>query len=599
MPTSKNSQHLVEERLMELKAIKDKYGLTEKARVWKKKANYKEELPTEDENDFRTQVSATVKRQKDAELSANMPEYSFIPLDGDGEKNRRVVRETWKYHWLMSNSDKVVSKVIKSATTYGTGIMYEGIKHSIRKVKEPFERIEMVDGQEVKVIDFKDRIIQKSGIYCEKIPFLNFFINGTDIDNATEAVVIRYFDKDEYIADKEFSPLYKNISKIKATSKTYTLQWITDGEDIQSGWSNENTVTEITYYNVAKDEHIVLANGIEVLKSHIPYSHKELPFSIYYDNEAEDRFWGIGEFEMLEPDERAKNEYRSLTIKAVKASIGFILTERWADFDVKDSEFGIWQRAETDDIDGIEHFAPNTPVQAISELEAKIDNDIIAKSWVDFKALHLAPSESATKTASKTNTTRKRTNLNLKDNGYGFFRRLGVLRLSNIQQLHMMQPRRIPMEGGSLRNDGVFIKDENGSYGSGMIGDKFIVGEFLVMPVTETMIGDNKERRKEQLTRFMQLTGNIMDSNNMPVIKGKQLIKLACEEFNYDFERLTEQTEDAQDPQAIIDKVFGEQQAQWQEQMQWGKGQDFYNKMYQRDQVKAIGGQAKIDYTEE
>ena len=115
---AKKVPNFVEERLIDLKTFKDKYDLSTKAEIWKNKANMIDDTPREDENDFRTQISATVKRQKDAELSANMPEYSFIPMSDEAQSNRKIVRETWLYHWLKSNTDKALGKVIKSATTY-------------------------------------------------------------------------------------------------------------------------------------------------------------------------------------------------------------------------------------------------------------------------------------------------------------------------------------------------------------------------------------------------------------------------------------------------------------------------------------------------
>lgn len=597
MPKDKTN-HFVEERLVKLKSIKDKYDLTEKGKVWRNKINMIEENEPVDENDFRTQVSVTVKRQKDSELSANMPEFSFIPLSDDAQVNRRIVRETFNHHWLINNFDKVVSKTVKSATGYGTGITYVGIKHSIRKIKEPYIKEVELEGTKVKTMDYKERLIQSSNLEGKKIPFLNFFINGTDIDNSTEAIVVDYIPKDEYIARIEYNPMYKNIEQVRKSSKDYTYSSEMDGADIQEEWNAENVVTEISYYNIAKDEYIVVANGIEVVNSPIPFAHKELPFAIYYDNEAEDRFWGIWELELLADDEKAKNEYRSKTIEAVKASIGFILAERWADIEFQDVKFGIGEYWETDDIDGIQHFAPNTPVWAIAELERKVDDDIIAKSGVDFRSQMLTPNESATKTANKQASSRKRINLNIRDNWFGYFRRLGMLMLSNIQQLHEMQPRRIPIEGGSIRNDGVFVADDKNSYGSGIIGSNFTKGDFLVIPITETMLGDNKQRRKENLNNFMQLTGNVTN-NPESIIKGKQLVKLACEEYGYDFDKLTEISEDSQSPDDIIDEVFNEGGTPEQAQMGWDKGQDFYNKMYQRDQVKRIPWQAKIDYNTE
>jgi hypothetical protein len=115
----KTTKHIVEDRLIALKSLKDnEYNLTSRALDWKKKANAKEVTNPKDENDYRTQVSATVKRQKDAELSANMPEFNFIPLSDSAERNRKIFKETWKYWWLKTNTDKKISQVIRQATTY-------------------------------------------------------------------------------------------------------------------------------------------------------------------------------------------------------------------------------------------------------------------------------------------------------------------------------------------------------------------------------------------------------------------------------------------------------------------------------------------------
>jgi len=112
--------HYVENRLLQLKTLKDKYNLSTKAKEWKEKANMKEVDTPTDENDFRTQVSGTVKRQKDAEMSASLPEYQFIAEDDDGSANKRIVKQSWLYHWLISNTDYTIGKIVSSATTYGT-----------------------------------------------------------------------------------------------------------------------------------------------------------------------------------------------------------------------------------------------------------------------------------------------------------------------------------------------------------------------------------------------------------------------------------------------------------------------------------------------
>lgn len=592
MAKTNKSASFLEEKLRDLKAIKEKHISTAKALTWKNKANMIEQDEPTDENDFRTQVSATVKRQKDSELSANLPEYSFIPMDDTWEKNRKIIRESWLFHWLIAKTDKVIWKVVKSWTTYWTGIQFEWIRHTYQEVNEPYTT---VNEDWLREISFRKKIIQNSWIYNKKVPFANFYINWTDIDNSTECMEVDYIDKDEYIERHKLNPLYKNIGKIKSSKKSYIEAW-TDWKDIGGAEKDENTVTELTYYNLPKDEWIVEANGIEVLRTHIPYSHKQLPYCLYYDNEAEDRIWGIWEFELLEKDESAKNEYRSLTVKAVKASIGFILKDRTNDLNIDDAEFGIGEVLETDDIEGIEHFAPNTPVWAISELEFKVDNDIVAKSGVDFKAQQLTPNESATKTDRKSNSSRKRINLNIRDNWNDFFRRLWMLRLSNIQQLHTDNPIRVPIEWGSITNEWVFVSDETGSFGSAIIGANFISGQYMVIPIIETMLGNSKQRRKDNLARFMEVSWNLLWADGTPVVKWMQLAKLACEEYGYDFEKLTESSWDSLDAQSVIDKVFEEDSV-----VPWQEDNPLAVPPAQRKQwqVQWISGQARISGDEE
>ncbi len=577
--------HRIESRLLSLKSIKDRYNLQELWLKWKEKANMKEISNPVDENDLRTQVSAIVKRQKDAELWASLPEWNFIPLDDNAEINRKIISSSWKYHWLISNTDRTIKKVVWQSTTYGTWIMYEWIKHTHRVIKEPY-----LDGKWY--LKYRDVTIKNSQIFCEKIPFLNFYINGSDIEQSTEAIVVRYFNKDEYIAEKKLSPLYENIKELEKSTEYEFVQW-EDGRDVKDPQWEKDTVIEMEYWNVWTDEYIILANWIEIFSSPIPYKHKKLPFCLFIDNEAEDRIWGIGEFELLEPEELAKNEYRTLTVKAVKASIWFILKERWSDLDPASLEYWIQEVYETDDVDAIHHFAPNVPLGAISELEAKIDNDIIAKSWVDFKSLLLAPSESATRTANKSMSARKRINDCIKNNAYWFYRRLWELRLSNIQQLHT-KPKRIPIEWGSINEKWIFISDETWAYGSAIIWAKFTKWQFLVMPIVETMLWENDQRRKDNLTTFMQLAWNVLWPDGKPVIKWAQLVKLASDEYGFDYEKLTEEVEDSQSPDDIINSVFGEQ---------WASPENDPNyvppaQRRQQEQVKAISWQAKISSPE-
>jgi len=540
-----NKRHFVEERLDSLKTLKEKYNLQAKAPNWKVKANMKE-VNTPWPNDFRTQISLIVKMQKDAELASAIPEFSFIPENEDGRRNRKVVREAWAYWWLKTNTDKQIANVVQSATTFWTWIVYEWIKHIYKTINTPY-----FDWEELKFK--KDKVLVYSWIYTEKIPFENFFINWSEIENATEAVIISYFDKTAYIAEKELDPLYKNLWKLKKTTKEYTTV-PTAWEDVNPSQDDTETITELRYYNVAKDEYIIIANWEEILRTHIPYTHKELPFALFIDNKAEDRIWGIGEFEMLEQDEKYKNELRTLLIQWVKANIWFLLKDKDTTIEEDELYFWIWEVFETSDIKWIQHFTSNVNISEIAEAERKVDNDVIIKSWIDINSLQTSP-ETATKTAGKTLSGKKRINKNIKDNAYDFYRRLAYLRMKNIQFIHTIKVKEIPIKGWSIKNDWIFERDDSQSFGSAKIGENLIKGEFLVLPIIETMIWDNKQRRKDNASMYAKVAWNIVGEDGKPVIKGKPLWELLTEEWWYDFEKMSQSDQASKSWEERLDEL--------------------------------------------
>lgn len=548
--TKRKTKHFVLDRLLALKTIKEKYIPDDKVREYKAKANMKEIVKSWND-DFRTQISAIVKLQKDADLKAAIPEYSFIPENEAWRKNRKIVREAFNYWWLKTNTDKVVSRVVKSATTYWTWIQFEWIKHVWKTIKTPsFDK----DNQ---LIFKEDKVLIYSWIETRKVPFQNFWVNWDDIDNSTEAIEIRYFDMNAYIAEKKEDSLYKNLSKVKKTSKSHTFTGETAWNDVEPAQDDKNVVTEISYWNSATDQYIVLANDVEILNIPIPYEHKELPFCLYYDNLGEDRIYGIWEFELLEEDERYKNELRTLLVQWVKSSIWFILKDADNDLEEDDVFYWVGQIYEVWDIEGIKHFAPNVPVAAIAQAEQAVDTSIIQKTGVDINSLQTTP-ESATKTAGKSVSSKKRINDNIKDNAFDFFRRLAFLRMKNIQFLHKMKVREIPIKGWSIMNDWVFQKDESWAFGSAKIWRGMIEGDFMVVPIIETMTGDNKQRRKENAIRYSQVWGSIIGSDGQPVVKWEPLAELLTEEFGYDFDRMTQKQASTQSGKDIVSELKNE-----------------------------------------
>lgn len=541
--------HSVEERLIILRSIKNKDWLVDAQKIWRQnnKARRVYDRPS-DKSDYMTNIGFTVKTAKDAELLAGLQEYSFIPLDDAARGNVGPVKLNWKYWWLMSKTDKMLSKVIPEATAFGTGIVYEATKTIRKKIKEP---IRHPDGS----ISYKEKIVvDYDGIWTEQIPWENFFIDGTDIDNSNEVVWIKYWDRNEFLKEHELHPDYKNLNAVPV-GKWFT---VVEGEvDNKYNQDNENIITEMRYYNKSNDQMIVLANGKEVLNTPIPFTHKELPFCLFYDYEVIDRIWGMGEYELLQEDIEYRDALRSLSIDVIKAQMGTTMIDESVDIDETTFELGTNTYTRVSDVNLVKFYSPGVSTASIDNAELKVDNDIIAKTGIDFKAQQLSPQETATRTTAKTESGKKKINLNLKINGYSFFERLARLRMANIQLIHSVWSKTIFVEGQDIDANGVSTP-LNGGYGSFTVNPWMVKGQFNIVPITESILGISEERDLEHMLRFAEVAGNIVDSSGQPVIQGEKLVKAITERFGFDFDMLTSASSQQQSPEAIINELEAE-----------------------------------------
>ena len=542
----KRKLHHVEDRLIVLQSIKDIDGLIDQQKIWKMNNKAKRVLERHPEkSDYMTNVGFTVKSAKDAELLSGIQEYSFIPMDEDARANIPVVKLNWKYWWLTSKTDRMLSKVIPEATAFWTGIMYEALKTIRQKVREP---IRAADG----TITYKDKVVTTyDGVWTEYIPWENFFFDGDDIAESNECIWVKYWDRANFLKENEFNPNYSNLNKIPL-GKQYTN--VTTSDDGKFDQDNDSVITEIRYYNKSEDSVIILANGVEVSNGSIPYTHKELPFCLFYDYEVIGRGWGMGEYELLWEDIEYRDALRSLSIDVIKAQMWTTLINEGNDIDTSTFEMGTSTYTTVDDVNGIKWYGPNISTSSIDNAEAKVDNDIISKSGIDFKAQQFS-SETATRTDAKTASARKKINLALKINGYSFFERLARLRMANIQLLHTNK-REIFTEGVDVDSKGVTTAI-NWWYGSMVVEPKMLKGKFNLIPITESILGDSEARDLEHMLRFAEVAGNIVEDGK-PVIQPAKLTEEITTRFGYDFEKLTSASEQQKSPEAIVNDLEAE-----------------------------------------
>ena len=69
----------------------------------------------------------------------------------------------------------------------------------------------MVDGK----LEFKEETKKDyDDVYLEHVPWENVYVNNTTLENSTEAIVIRHWERDEFIAKFAVNPLLVELAKI-------------------------------------------------------------------------------------------------------------------------------------------------------------------------------------------------------------------------------------------------------------------------------------------------------------------------------------------------------------------------------------------------
>lgn len=77
----------------------------------------------------------------------------------------------------------------------------EYIRTEGREVSTPY-----MEGGELK---FKKELIKDyDDVFLEHIPWENVYLNNTTIENSTEAIVIRHWERDEFLSKFSVNPLF-------------------------------------------------------------------------------------------------------------------------------------------------------------------------------------------------------------------------------------------------------------------------------------------------------------------------------------------------------------------------------------------------------
>lgn len=543
-----NDLHYVEERLTYLNSLKS--DLILKHRWWLDSYNWISEEKDPYQTNYSSNIIFSVIQAKMAELLSWVQEYDFIPLDNDAYTRVSLLKEIWWYEWIKSNTDKYLADAFLSALISWDWYLYEWMRKIVRTINSPKE------DDEWKITFEKKQIIDYEGIYSEFIPWENIYHDWRNISSANEVIWIKSWDRTEYINSFWSNPNYKNVNN-ELPIWRYYYNWDKWDLIIKNTLNDENIVTELCYYNKSKDELIKIVNWVEVYRWHIPYVHKELPFLQFSDYPLFNRVCSMWEYELLEKDAAMKDALRWLFIDIAKAQLWFTAVDPDADFD--DTAIELWvDRFSRVSPDAIKHFSPNISTSWFREAEAKVDDDIIIKSWIDFKSQILWANETATKIQAKTQSARKRINLILKLNSYNFFERLWRLRMANIQALYSSEAKQIPVKWKNINSEWVISLCK--WYWIYTSTPDHIKGKFWIVPITDSILWASSEREKARILEFSQIAPSFIWTDWKPLINMEKLVKQIAYKLWLDYEELSSSS---------VDAKSGEDEIKELEMMEW------------------------------
>lgn len=135
-----------------------------------------------------------------------MVDYSFLPMDDNAKKNLKVRKLLWNYIWETSSTDREIFKIVMDAMKYGSGWGYEYIKKEQRELNTPIVTDNGFEFKKEMTVDYDD-------CYLEHIPWENIYVNSTSVEDSTECIIVRHWERDEFISKFGSNPMYSNVSE--------------------------------------------------------------------------------------------------------------------------------------------------------------------------------------------------------------------------------------------------------------------------------------------------------------------------------------------------------------------------------------------------
>lgn len=424
-------------------------------------------------------------QRKHAELVEALPEAKAKATKDNAQEVAIQMQATLKQTEANAMSQKVAA--LLDSLMYPAGIVFESYAKLTKKITPvKGNELNLPKGKEEEVEIFNDLVTERvdpRDFFVDEAA--NVFYDRSGVNGARDCIRRRVVP---YSLFKDIYKDYKNADHV--TSVTWGAgSYGRSKRPFQKESEEQKTTTAVVevleYWNHEKDMVSFIANGIEIYHGAIPFKHKRLPFTMYYNYRRDDSVWGISEALILAPYIQLEEELVNLMIYDAKIELQPVIAVD-ADVSLDSEEYqlepgAIWELRGlkggkvTDSIQELRFGGITDSALKVREI---IEDKRIITTSDDTRALWANPNQQATQTLQKREVAMKRIKANSLQNTIESEKNRVEMRVSNIAQFWAqpfkdatgkVQFRRVFIEGYEIRQtrdeDKPIFKQKYGAQG--------------------------------------------------------------------------------------------------------------------------------------
>lgn len=452
------------------------------------------------------------------------------------------------------------ARAILDTLLTGTGILYEGYGQNIVDIipNESNETdLKWKSKERIKTVLY-------DGLLSERIDPRNFYVDEstsifydeTGAQGAQDCMRRRMYSPQAWQTKfKDFD----NFDQVQPWA--WGMSFITNGiqpyeKEAQEQKTSSQYFEVLEYWNRLMDMVVLIANGVIIYVGANPFRHKRLPFIMYYNYRRDDSIWGVSEIELQMPFVQFKEQLNNLIIMDAKLKLQPALAVSGdAQFNEEENELqpgaiftlrGVVNGKVQDNIMPLSFGGIDPNSMAVID---KMENDRIAITGDDTRALYSNPGQLATQTLAKREASQKRIKSNILLNTIESERQRAYIRFSNIIQFiasPTMSPsgkvsfRRVQVEGFQVRQDSEeskpYFTQKYGAQAYFSVNEKVFKGYEDAYEIEIIDVQMQESLRNEQLDnafKLIELAAQFPEA--MQGINAVALVKQIAKEMDIDY----------------------------------------------------------------